>query len=108
MICKQVAFVFDNTNGLGYDLNPFADGQQSYIDLARLMSSSWASFIHDLDPNGFDGRFSGAEVWPVYSLAAPQNLVWDANATSLAIVEEDSFRKDGIRWILDHADDYRR
>lgn len=73
------------------------------------MSSSWASFINDLNPNNFTGRFAGADPWPAYSLEDPQNIVWKANATSkLALVEKDVFRKEGIKWILDHAVDYRR
>lgn len=110
---QEVAFVFDNTQGLGYNkehssVNPFQDEPESYFHLAKLMSSSWASFIADLDPNGFDGRYSAAEAWPVYSLDNPQVIVWDANTTQLAYAEADTFRKEGIQWILDHAKDYHR
>lgn len=110
---QEVAFVFDNTQGLGYDaehgtVNPFANKTKSYYDLAELMSKSWASFIYDLDPNGFQGRFEGAAPWPEYSLDEPQNIVWDANETGLAVVEADTWREGGIRWILDHQLAYRR
>jgi hypothetical protein len=103
-----VAFVFDNTEGFGYDelhgtVNPFGGKPQSYYDLAELMSSSWASFIYDLNPNNFTGRFEAAEPWPKYSLDNPQNIVWDANETELAVVEADTYRAEGIRFILDHA-----
>lgn len=51
------------------------------------------------------GRTSGA----TYSLDNPQNIVWDANATDvLAYTEPDTFRAEGIRWILDHAVMYHR
>lgn len=110
---QEVAFVFDNTMGLGYNaahgtVNPFQDKPMSYTLLAKLMSSSWAAFIHDLDPNGFSGRFAAAGPWPVYSTTEPRNIVWDANATSLAYAERDDFRAEGIAWILEHALDYHR
>ena len=110
---QEVAFVFDNTEGLGYDeehgtVNPFQDKPRSYYDLAKLMSCSWASFISDLDPNGFSNRQPKAAAWPMYSLSDPQNIVWDANVTSLAYTEPDTFRKEGIEWILDHALNYHR
>lgn len=72
------------------------------------MSSTWASFIHDLDPNSFKGRYAKADAWPQYSLKDPKNIVWAANATELGYVEDDVYRKEGIKWILDHAEDYRR
>ena len=108
-----MAFVFDNIHGYGYNalhgtINPFHAKPKSYTELAKLMSSSWASFIHDLDPNGFKGRWAEADAWPVYSLDNPQNIVWDANETSLGYTEPDTWRKEGIQWILEHAKDYHR
>lgn len=110
---QEVSFVFDNTQGLGYDaehmsVNPFKGEPESYFKLAKLMSSSWASFIADLDPNGFDGRYPQAEVWPQYSVDKPQNIVWDANTTALAYTEPDTWRKEGIPWIISHNIDYNR
>jgi carboxylesterase type B len=110
---QEVAFVFDNTQGLGYNeehgtVNPFGGEPKSYRQLAKLMSSSWASFIADLDPNSFKGRYADADQWPVYSLDNPQNIVFDANKTQLAYAEPDTWRKEGIQWILDHAKDYHR
>ena len=110
---QEVAFVFDNIHGYGYNaehssVNPFMGKPESYRELAKLMSSSWASFIADLDPNGFNGRYAEAEAWPQYSLEDPQNIVWDANNTKLAYAEADTWRKEGIAWILEHAKDYHR
>nr|POE58662.1 lipase 4 [Quercus suber] len=110
---QEVAFVFDNTAGLGYNpqhstVNPFADKPPSYPALARLMSRSWAAFIADLDPNADPSRPTNTPPWPRYDLADPQDLVWDANVSSLAYPEPDTFRAAGIRWILDHALAYRR
>ena len=110
---QEVAFVFDNTDGLGYDeahgtINPFTNKTSSYTDLAKLMSSSWASFIHDGNPNWSQGRYQAADQWPVYSLEQPQNMVWDANRTELGYAEPDTWRSEGIRFILDHAKNYHR
>jgi carboxylesterase type B len=109
----EVAFVFDNTQGLGYGelwgtVNPYANKSESYQDLGFLMSSSWASFIHDLDPNGYKGRDEETPAWPVYSLEQPENIVFDTNVTGVAFNEPDTWREEGIRFILDHAIAYKR
>lgn len=110
---QEVAFVFDNIQGYGYNaehgtINPFTDKPQSYIDLAKLMSQSWASFIYDQNPNNYSGRHSTAANWPVYSVHNPQNIVWDANVTQLAYAEPDTWRQTGIEFILTHQLDYHR
>lgn len=101
---QEVAFVFNNVNGLGYTLNPFLDKPESYFALSKLMSCSWASFVHDLDPNSFRSSAvgmkiaGGADEWPKYGTGgAAQNIVWDANVTSHA--EPDDFRAAGIALI---------
>ncbi|KZT75141.1 alpha/beta-hydrolase [Daedalea quercina L-15889] len=99
---QEVAFVFDNTNGYGYDVapDPFAGEPESYFALAKLMSNSWASFIHDLDPNSFRLNDTVTPQWPVYDNADPQDFVFDANVTELAYPESDTFRADGISTIM--------
>lgn len=72
------------------------------------MSKSWASFIYDSDPNYEVSWPESAPAWPQYSLDKPENIVWDANVSALAFVEPDTFREEGIRWILDHAEEYNR
>lgn len=109
----EVAFVFENTLGLGYDeehgtVNPFANKTKNFYDLAQLMSKSWAAFIYDLDPNYETTRPADTPTWPQYSLDEPQNIVWDANVSTLAFNEPDTWRRQGIRWILDHALVYKR
>ncbi|KAM0706607.1 hypothetical protein Q7P35_005934 [Cladosporium inversicolor] len=110
---QEVAFVFDNTQGLGYGplwgtVNPYANKSESYQELGFLMSSSWASFIHDLDPNGYKERNSSTPDWPVYSNEEPENIVFDTNVTGNAFAEADTWRSEGIRFILDHATAYKR
>ncbi|OJJ00300.1 hypothetical protein ASPVEDRAFT_51519 [Aspergillus versicolor CBS 583.65] len=100
---KEVSFMFNNLEGVGYrpDILPFEGKGQSYIDLADLMSSSWASFIYDLDPNKYNGRDDKIPKWPKYDLEDPQDFVFDANVTSHA--EPDTFREKGIALINDNA-----
>jgi carboxylesterase type B len=59
---KEVAFAFDNTDGVGYvelaGIDPFANKPASYKKLAVLMASLWSSFICTLDPNISGGTSS--------------------------------------------------
>lgn len=52
---QEVAFVFNNTRGLGYATSPFANltstEEVTFGNLAVEMSRSWVSFITELDPN---------------------------------------------------------
>lgn len=103
---QEVSFVFNNLNGLGYAVDPFANRSESYIQLSDLMSKSWASFVYDLDPNGWSGREAGVPDWPTYSVQAPMNLVFDANVTSFT--EPDTFRAEGTALINSNAALYHR
>lgn len=101
---QEVAFVFDNTEGLGYAENPFQGKPQEYFDLAELMSKMWASFIHSGDPN--DHGVEGAPEWPEYLNGAGgeavsgqggygKDFVFHANDTG-PFVEDDTYRATGI------------
>jgi carboxylesterase type B len=104
---QEVAFVFDNLNGQGYAVDPFANKSSAFTELADFMSKSWVAFVHDLDPNGFvAGRNSSLPAWPRYSVDAPKNMVFDANVTSHA--EPDTWRKEGIKLIADNNVQYHR
>lgn len=92
---QEVAFAFNNLKGLGYAQNPFQNKSESFTQLSDLISKSWASFVYDLDPNGWTGRDSAVPAWPAYSLENPENIVWDANVTSHT--EPDTFRAEGIK-----------
>ncbi|KAI8937076.1 hypothetical protein NX059_006294 [Plenodomus lindquistii] len=100
---QEVAFVFNNLQGVGYlpaAAPPFENKTQSYRDLARFMSSSWVSFVHDLDPNAWreNNAWHGAEgLWPKYDVEDPLDFVFDANVTSYA--EQDTYRKEGMELI---------
>ncbi|KAF1983101.1 carboxylesterase family protein-like protein [Aulographum hederae CBS 113979] len=100
---QEIAFVFLNLDGIGYEPAaepPFQNKTQSYRDLARLMDSSWISFVSSLDPNDWEGR-GDVPPWPKYELDDPKNIVFDANVTSF--VEADTWRKEGIKLINDNS-----
>jgi carboxylesterase type B len=105
---EDMSYVFDNTQGLGFKDNPFAGLPPANFDLAHLMSGSWASFAYDLDVNAFEGRYPSAVKWPQYETGNPQDIVWDATVDGLTFTETDDYRKEGIKWINDHALDYKR
>ncbi|KAL4928498.1 Alpha/Beta hydrolase protein [Aspergillus undulatus] len=90
---KEIGFVFNNLDGVGWreDIKPFEGKDQSYINLAGLMSSSWAS----LDVYG------AVPEWPRYKVDGPRDFVFDANVTSF--VESDTYREEGISLINENA-----
>ncbi len=113
---QDVAFVFYNLKGDGYDaahnstqgVNPFEGKPPSYTDPADLMSRSWVSFVHDLDPNSF--RASGTEfqrvpLWPLYGVDAQQQL-FDADVGTRT--ESDDYRSDAIGLINNNSSQRNR
>lgn len=104
---QEVAFVFDNTLGVGYGYpgvseNPFEGEPHSYFDLADTMSAAWVSFVAEQNPG---------EYWPKYELEGGygKNWVFDANVTNLGYEERDDWRKEGIDLINSwNADVYYR
>ena len=103
---QEVAFVFNNLQGLGYAVNPFKGKPQSFADLSELMSKSWASFVYDQDVNGWKGRNATVPNWPKYNNSKPMDFVLDANVTSHP--EPDTFRAEGMRLINDNLRLYNR
>ncbi|GKT63618.1 carboxylesterase family protein [Colletotrichum tofieldiae] len=100
----EVAFVFNNVNGLGYATNPFGGNDTAYttkaVALAKTMSSAWINFFVALDPNGAPGL--GA--WPVYDTAGEAGVGSDVVfGIDGAVVETDDWRKEGMDWMIGHA-----
>lgn len=101
---KEIPYMFRNFIGTGFrpDILPFEGMPEGHFELAQLMSSSWAGFISDLDPNAaWVGEMANASAWSRYSVDNPTNFVFDANVTSHA--EVDDFRKEGIELINANA-----
>ncbi|KAF3393217.1 Lipase 1 [Talaromyces pinophilus] len=112
---QEVAFVFDNTAGQGYEnavaVDPFANEPATFDELASIMSTAWISFVHDLDPNS--NAFSNKKginkeglQWPVYGQKNPSNIAFNVNVTGLAYVEPDTFRADAITYMADNFERY--
>ncbi|KXS19474.1 alpha/beta-hydrolase [Gonapodya prolifera JEL478] len=102
---QEVAFVFDNLNGDGYAVNPFATKPPSFKHLAKQMSNAWVNFVVSQDPNGDDGLDLPDDLeWPVYNATTGGGLgheiVWNVNGS---YVEVDEFRAPGINWLIEHA-----
>ncbi|KAJ0328210.1 hypothetical protein COL922a_013324 [Colletotrichum nupharicola] len=102
----EVAFVFNNVNGLGYAANPFEGKPQSYVQLADKMSKMWVAFIHDTDPNqcnGWPWPWTKGLVWPQYTPDQPLNLVFNENSSKLGYIERDDYRATEIAYIQEHV-----
>jgi len=63
------------------------------------MSKSWASFIYSGNPSAWVGKPTTSPDWPAYSIANPQDMLFDANITGLAVPESDTWRQEGIALI---------
>ncbi|GMF56729.1 unnamed protein product [Phytophthora fragariaefolia] len=70
---QEVAFVFYNLDGNGYEnavsINPFLNEPDTFVQLARIMTLSWASFIVDQTPNN---NGVTALKWPEYTVDNPR------------------------------------
>ncbi|KAG2521676.1 hypothetical protein BBO99_00005861 [Phytophthora kernoviae] len=97
---QEVAFVFYNLDGNGYEnavsVNPFLNEPKTFLQLARMMTRMWASFIVDQTPN--NNGVSALE-WPEYTSDSPQNIVFDVNVTELAYIELDIYRAEAITYL---------
>ena len=100
---KEIGFVFNNIEGVGFrsDIKPFEGKPQRYVDLAGFVSSSWVSFVSDLDPGAWRKGNGSVEVWPKYELDEPKDFVFEVNKTSG--VEADTWRAEGIDFINRNA-----
>ncbi|KAG9251981.1 Alpha/Beta hydrolase protein [Emericellopsis atlantica] len=100
---QEVVFVFYNLQADGYtnavSVNPFTGKGEAFPKLANLMSRMWVSFFNHQDPNY--NKVTCLK-WPKYSLENPQNLMFDVNATQLAYVEPDTYRQEGISYLLEN------
>ncbi|KAH8810799.1 triacylglycerol lipase [Xylogone sp. PMI_703] len=100
---QEVAFAFDNLEGLGYAVNPFENEPASFGSLAKLMSRMWVAFVVSMDPNR--NGLENAPFWPVYHNATVnglgKNIVFDANVTLHA--EGDAYRAEAIAYLISIA-----
>ncbi|KAL3477059.1 Alpha/Beta hydrolase protein [Aspergillus californicus] len=93
---QEVAFVFKNFDGAGYDVNPLASNstqlQHSYRNLSKLMSQMWLNFATTLSPNADQGKNNNAT-----------NIVFHLNGT---YTEPDTWRSSAIGSLLDSLHEF--
>ncbi|KAF5011699.1 hypothetical protein FDECE_2208 [Fusarium decemcellulare] len=101
---QEVAFVFKNLVGGGYDINPFtAESIEIARQLEQLsiqMTRMWISFINTLTPNHDHAEI----IWPKYRIKNPMNLVFKLPNS---IVEPDTYAQEGIARIIRAFDEIR-
>lgn len=106
---QEVAFVFNNIEGLGYATNPFGNMSESdnekFNNLSTLMCRSWISFIADGDPNNHG--IENVPSWPLYNSSEGGgmgiNMVYTVNVTNSSYIEWDNWRGEGIAFLMENA-----
>ncbi len=98
---QEAAFVFKSSLGVGYGTPPFASPDPVITErlekLSTAVSSMWARFIVDLNPNGR----SLSIPWPEYTLDGKENLlVFDANLTKGYERIQDNYREEAIAYMI--------
>ncbi|EXK27416.1 hypothetical protein FOMG_16222 [Fusarium oxysporum f. sp. melonis 26406] len=97
---QEVAFVFNNLAGEGYNVNPLSsssiqrEGQLQHLSM--LMARMWLSFATTLSPNHHEVPNFNI-TWPKYQNDNPTNMVFRLENTTL---EADNFRLDGTTQII--------
>lgn len=92
---SELPFVFNNPqNGLSVLLGP----KKSYHDVANILSRMWISFTTQLDPNKHGVK--GVPSWPVYGDGA-ENFVFHADTTGGGYIEADTYRQEGMQFLID-------
>lgn len=77
------------------------DDNENFVDLSKLISGSWVSFVVDQDPK--DHGVEGVKQWPVYNSGLGGglgiiNMVFTVNVTEQCI-EWHSWRGESINFI---------
>ncbi|RFU74045.1 hypothetical protein TARUN_8211 [Trichoderma arundinaceum] len=85
----EIVHVFDNPEKNVNWIGPYP----IISELAKFVSRSWVSFIHDQNPNGHG--LQGKPVWPKYDASKPQNIVFRAGASW---IEKDDWRQEQLAY----------
>ncbi len=86
---SEIVYVFDNPDKNVNWIGPYP----TYHALAKFLSRSWVSFVHDQNPNNHG--LSAKPVWPKYCRSKPQNLVFKEGAS---YIEADDWRKSQLSY----------
>ncbi|KAM0325862.1 hypothetical protein ACHAQA_007165 [Verticillium albo-atrum] len=92
----ETPYMFANLQGVGWEEDPFPNEprlKKKHEELAKVMSRMWVSFVVKGSPN-FHKASSIKFKWPVYSKAAPTNIVF--SATKGSHLQPDTWRTEAI------------
>lgn len=92
---SEIAPLFQNFEGLGFEQNPFAGKGEGYRGMSRLMGTMWAGFISSLDPMA--GLSRSPYRWPRYDTLDPGVFVFDETSTGRLI--RDDYRSDAMSYL---------
>ncbi|KAF7548776.1 hypothetical protein G7Z17_g6826 [Cylindrodendrum hubeiense] len=94
----EIGYVFYNRLGLGYPatINPLQDATEDVLDLAKLTTRMWISFIHDLDPNNHG--IAGVDEWPIYNATGGYGENFHLTPKKFGVAP-DTFRLAGTTYI---------
>ena len=71
----EIGPVFQNTAGVGFEVNPFANQGPDFYHMSRIMGLTWAGFITHLDPNV--GLQKSNLRWPPYTRQGRQKMIFN-------------------------------
>ncbi|RYN58839.1 hypothetical protein AA0114_g1880 [Alternaria tenuissima] len=104
---QEIPFVFRNFDGVGHEVNRLASAsfkpRQKYLQVSNLMSRMWISFVNEHSPNGHDVENFNV-TWPTYKPGNAVNMLFAIDKTKL---EQDTYRTDAIRYIIESFGDLR-
>ncbi|KAG6081380.1 hypothetical protein E4U15_002921 [Claviceps sp. LM218 group G6] len=106
---QEVAFVFHNLDGVGYETNPFGGNDTQYTKKARALATTMCAqlinFIVHQDPNGPRGSENAPENtnWPVFNSqdggGSGRGMVLGLDGLS---VEWDDVRAAAFNWFIEN------
>ncbi|KAF5008649.1 hypothetical protein FDECE_5061 [Fusarium decemcellulare] len=94
---QEMPYVFGNTQGVGYDEDPFPSDRverQKHYKLAEIMSRMWISFVTTRSPNSHQTVPDFDVKWPEYSNDKPQNMVFSVSKGTH--LQSDAWRVEAI------------
>jgi len=87
---SEICFVFAIDSSVSQGNTNWIGPYKNFTDLATLISRSWVSFVHDLDPNAHG--CGGVAKWPEYS-SSHSNFVFKVDDS---FVEKDDWREEQL------------
>jgi cholinesterase len=93
---QELPLVFQNTLGVGFEVNPFLGKSRGFYDVASAMGTMWASFITHLDPNAGPEQAG----WEKWTAEAPRSMVFNETGPFwMESSEPDAARREAWNYI---------